>query len=189
MVGLGRVYLWDQRQWWKSLILGPAWGVGGGLEDSMSGGRVTVVGVRSGMGCRVLSGDISKGSWPVSAPSHWPDLRELGAKLGEFLMEDRRCRKVQEGIQYKNRETCVCVWVCQGGACWTALVFSQIKNVERQVVVAGNPGEQPPLLPITEQEVSLRWRYRAFWPLTTIILLVTFQLSFSWGYLETYKQA
>ena len=111
MVGLGRVYLWDQRQWWKSLILGPAWGVGGGLEDSMSGGRVTVVGVRSGMGCRVLSGDISKGSWPVSAPSHWPDLRELGAKLGEFLMEDRRCRKVQEGIQYKNRETCVCVWV------------------------------------------------------------------------------
>lgn len=44
--------------------------VGGGLENSMSGGQVIVVGVRSGIGCRILSGDISKGSRPVSAPSH-----------------------------------------------------------------------------------------------------------------------
>lgn len=36
-----------------------------------------------------------------------------------------------------------------------ALALSQIKNVERQVVVAVQPGEEPPLLPTKEQEASL----------------------------------
>ena len=91
-------------------------------------------------------------------------------------------------VQHRRREactrTCVSVWACRAGACGTALALSQIKNVERQVVVAMQPGEEPP--PTSHQRAGsfTRYRRKAFWPLTTISLLVTCPLFFPWGYLD-----
>lgn len=81
-VGFCRVYLQDQTTMEKQEDTGESGWVGGdAFKNSRSVALVAVVGMKSRKGCRILRGrNLSRGSWPVSAPGRWIDPRELGAK-------------------------------------------------------------------------------------------------------------